>query len=291
MKRNRIIYYIGIIFYLSILLNSSISRSLAAGIALPSPPDPHGNQSKISLTVSNLNVLKALSLLFNIAHLQFVPDSGISGAVTFTLINQPFSVALNAICKQDYLRYTVDNRGIYHISWDDSALKKEFAHLRIMNGMLAQRLSGGGFNGQGSGYNNSAMQPYSLRNLAAAPAPSLSPLPSRARVLEANGLVTMEIPVGHPLPVAEVLHRFSLQSGVTILVDPIISQNNKFTIEGNLTAPLPEALSLLGAMAHLSIIQRNNDYFITTAPDFQIFYGDSPAPKVVYPGKTGAQQK
>ncbi len=271
-----------------------------------------GDANSLSLSANNADVRDVLHALFSQAHRQYVPDATVVGRVTLLLIHQPFHVVLDVVCHQAFLAYRVDEHGIYHIYQDEAALRQTFAHIKLLNALTAQQLQ----NYLLSPPSNQADAPKAqLRNLAPqlsgpnvvtqnVPKPSLSPsqdfaqseaqfqkawqqyqaLQQRSVLLrDEYAMVRMNVPNGKPIPVAEVLHDFSEQSGIPIYVDPVIAQDSNFRIDGTLISPLPQALNLLGLVAHLSIYKVNAAYFVTIAPDFRIFYGDTDKPKASYP--------
>ena len=271
-----------------------------------------GDATSLTLSANNADVRDVLHDLFSQAHRQYVPDATVVGRVTLLLIHQPFHVVLDAVCHQTFLAYRVDEHGIYHVYQDEAALRQTFAHIKLLNALTAQQLQ----NYLLSPPLNQAETPNTqLRNLTPlpllpnvlpknVPKPPLSPsqgfaqseaqfqktwqqyqaLQQRSVLLrDEYAMVRMNVPNGKPIPVAEVLHDFSEQSGIPIYVDPIIAQDPNFRIDGTLISPLPQALNLLGLVAHLSIYKVNAAYFVTLAPDFRIFYGDIDKPKASYP--------
>jgi hypothetical protein len=110
------------------------------------------------------------------------------------------------------------------------------------------------------------------------------------RYLRSLGLVGVRAPSTQPMPVVEVLKLFSRQSGVPILVDPGIPSGLRFRFSGNIVRPLPEALNLLSAVGQLEWHEVNGQIFITTTPDFKIFYGASEVPGGSYPSAPAQAQ-
>ncbi|CEK16022.1 hypothetical protein CWRG_01350 [Chthonomonas calidirosea] len=284
----------------------------APAVELEAPFTLQGDASSLTLSANNADVREVLHALFLQAHRQYVPDATVMGRVTLLLIHQPFHVVLDSVCRQAFLAYRVDEHGIYHVYQDEAALRQTFARIKLLNGLTAQQLN----NYLRSQSPNPADVPTAplhsltpqplLPNVMTKTLPKLPASPSQdlmqseaqfqkawqqyqafqrrsALLSDEYAMVRMNVPDGKPIPVAEVLRDFSEQSGVPIYVDPIIAQDSNFRIDGTLISPLPEALNLIGLVAHLSVYKVNSAYFVTTAPDFRIFYGDTSKPKASYP--------
>ena|GEM_PF-1432624 len=101
-------------------------------------------------------------------------------------------------------------------------------------------------------------------------------------LLANNGLVAINTQ-GVAQPVSDVLSELSRQSGVAILLDPLVPRGARFRMTLTLPAcSLPEALNLILPLARLRWRTINNAVYITPAPEFQIFYGSAPTPYVIY---------
>lgn len=261
-----------------------------------------GDANSLTLSADHADVLQVLRALFTQVHKQFVPDSSVVGKVTLLLIHQPFRVVLDAVCHQAFLTYQVDSRGIYWFQQDEQALNQVFARIRLQNGLTQRQLQNMGMlggvtriaplspnGGLGAKEIAPAVPSAGVHQYIQPMAEPNAPLDARALFLRQHGLVSMNVPRGHPIPVAEVLKSFSMQSGVPIYVDPIIANDPSFKVDGTLTSPLPEALNLLALVAHLSLFEGNGVYFVTTAPDFRVFFGDASTPRASYPPASGSK--
>lgn len=105
--------------------------------------------------------------------------------------------------------------------------------------------------------------------------------PEYQQFLAQNNFVSFRIPIGQPQPVTEVLLQLGRQVNVPILIDSSVPTGPKFRIDGTLSPrPLPEALDVLARIARLEWRRIGDKMFVTTAPDFQVFYGASATPRV-----------
>jgi hypothetical protein len=97
-----------------------------------------------------------------------------------------------------------------------------------------------------------------------------------AEFLKQNNFVFFRIPSSERVPVSSVLQQMSQQANVPILVDPNVPSGPKFSIHGTLSPrPLPDALNILASAAHLDWRWINNTVYITTTPEFELFFGAS----------------
>src|SRR5579871_1436737 len=104
-----------------------------------------GTTNHINISASHADVLSVLKAIFEQSHQQFAADPSVNGDVTMVLNGQPFSVVLGSVCKQTFLRYDIDKNGIYQFKRDDQAIREGFAHIRIINGEIAEQLKRLGF--------------------------------------------------------------------------------------------------------------------------------------------------
>ena len=95
-----------------------------------------------------------------------------------------------------------------------------------------------------------------------------------------NNFVTFSIARDKPEPVYSVLQNLGQQAKVNILIDPQVPGGSKFTIRGTLSPrPLTEALNILAPYARLEWRWVGSTIFISTTPDFQLFYGEEATPR------------
>lgn len=105
--------------------------------------------------------------------------------------------------------------------------------------------------------------------------------------LKQNNLIAINTK-GVAVPFSDVFAELSKQSGVPILLDPAVPRGPKFRITLTLPAcSLNEALNLILPPARLRWRTINNSIWVTPTPDFQIFYGSSPVPNVIFGGQYG----
>lgn len=268
---------------MSLLKITLVSAGLILLWALPAGaqngPMPSILQSatgQITITAANADFMEMLQALFKTVGKQFTLDDKLGGTATLRLINQPFSVVLDALCGQEYVTYQIDPRGIYHFRQNREALSSALLRIHFVSllqqsqlqAMPQSKAAGGGTGVGMSGGLAAKALPPGWRQLSIAP----SSLSAYDLMLRQNGLVGIDIPAGHSIPVAEALRRFSLQSGAAITLAPSIAGNEQFRIDGHIERPLPQALALLAKAAHLSITELNGAYFVTTAPDFNLFF-------------------
>lgn len=103
------------------------------------------------------------------------------------------------------------------------------------------------------------------------------------QLLEQNGLVSLDIQEDSPLPVAEALKLLARQANAAMVIDNSVPTGRKFRIHGHLAGKtLADALNLLASTAHLEWQWINNVIFVTTAPEFSIYYGDSDVPRTQF---------
>jgi len=108
--------------------------------------------------------------------------------------------------------------------------------------------------------------------------------------LHQNSLVAINTQ-GTAVPVTEVLAELQRQSNVQILVDPQVPRGPKFRMRLALTPlSLPETLNLMCPALHLNWRWIGNTIYITPTPDFEVFWGDSNAPRIIYGYGAPAQQ-
>lgn len=265
-----------------------------------------GNSSHITISADHADVLSVLKLVFAQAHQQFAPDGSVGGDITLELRNQTFDTVLKAVCHQAMLTYTLDHNGIYQLKFDARALSEAVVRMRMNdsvmnnNAMLQNNLgftpmgaggrgyASGGLPGAPGGIAGVGGGGFGGGGFGAAGVPTgkfregeaLSPFD---RMMRANNLVGIHVPEGHPVPVGKVLEQFSRQSGVQILIDPELGINRDPKFDGDIVRPLPEALNFLAWVAHLEWRAVNGIVFVTSAPDFRIFYGLASAPVAAYP--------
>lgn len=99
-----------------------------------------------------------------------------------------------------------------------------------------------------------------------------------------NNLVELRIPPDQTLPVRDALQQLAAQANVPMLIDPQVPSGPKFRVAGTIPArSLPEALNLLAPTARLEWKWVGDTIFVTTTPEFQLFFGDSNVPRATYP--------
>lgn len=99
-----------------------------------------------------------------------------------------------------------------------------------------------------------------------------------------NNLVELRIPPDQTLPVRDALQQLAAQANVPMLIDPQVPSGPKFRVTGTIPArSLPEALNLLAPTARLEWKWVGDTIFVTTTPEFQLFFGDSNVPRATYP--------
>jgi hypothetical protein len=111
-------------------------------------------------------------------------------------------------------------------------------------------------------------------------------------LLNANNLVRLYIPHDQYVPVRDVLEQLAQQAKVPMLIDPQVPAGPKFRLNGSIPArTLPEALNLLAPTARLEWRWVGDTIYVTTTPDFQIFFGDSNVPRAAYPPASSSQSR
>ncbi|HZT41493.1 MAG TPA: hypothetical protein VFA07_04865 [Chthonomonadaceae bacterium] len=117
-----------------------------------------------------------------------------------------------------------------------------------------------------------------IPNLAASAAQSS--IASEAQIIVQPGLVSVRTLPDHPVALTALLQELSRQTHIPILIDPQVPSGIKFRFKGNLAAhSLTEWLERLAPIARLEWYSVNNQIFITTSPDFALFYGSSDVPR------------
>lgn len=97
-------------------------------------------------------------------------------------------------------------------------------------------------------------------------------------MLNRSGLVAINTQ-GAAVAMTDVLTELAKQANVSLLVDPLVPRGPKFRITLTLPATtLTEALNLILPPARLRWRIMNGAVYITTSPDFRIFYGSNPSP-------------
>lgn len=126
-------------------INDERSEGTHDDTAQTLPVDPSilqvtGTTNNFTISAQHADVLVVLKLLFAQAHKQFVPDATVTGDVTLSLTNQRFETALNAICTQALLKYTVDTDLVYRFQRDNAALGRLIVNTQNINSLLLERL-------------------------------------------------------------------------------------------------------------------------------------------------------
>lgn len=99
--------------------------------------------------------------------------------------------------------------------------------------------------------------------------------------LSQNNLVSINIPRGQPEPMTDVILQLGRQANVPILVDPSVPTGPKFRLDGKISPrPLPDALNVLAYYGRLEWRWVGDRIFVTAAPDFQIYFGESLVPRL-----------
>lgn len=112
------------------------------------------------------------------------------------------------------------------------------------------------------------------------------------RFLTQNNLVAYRTPKGQPAPMTDVLTELGRQANIPILIDPDVPTGPKFRLEGTISArPLPDALNILSLIGHLEWRWVGDKVFVTTSPDFSVFYGDSDLPRASTRSQLSAGRK
>ncbi|HZO91687.1 MAG TPA: hypothetical protein VFB38_25420 [Chthonomonadaceae bacterium] len=89
---------------------------------------------------------------------------------------------------------------------------------------------------------------------------------------------------GQSLPVRDAIEQLAAQANVPVLIDPKVPAGPKFRLEGSISArSLPDALNILTSIARLEWKWVGDKIFVTTTPDFQLFYGNTNVPRASYP--------
>ncbi|HZP82787.1 MAG TPA: hypothetical protein VFB21_14195 [Chthonomonadaceae bacterium] len=139
---------------------------------------------------------------------------------------------------------------------------------------------------------NDSFAPHDARGAGALSAPTLqlgaanvqAGVDAVQQLRASNNLVELRIPPDQTLPVRDALQQLAAQANVPILIDPQVPSGPKFRVSGTIPArPLPEALNLLAPTARLEWKWVGDTIFVTTTPEFQLFFGDSNVPRATYP--------
>lgn len=94
--------------------------------------------------------------------------------------------------------------------------------------------------------------------------------------LRSNNLVSFNIPVEKPEPVANVLQLLGEQANTTILIDPSIPNSLRFRIWGVVSPRLlPEALNIVAPAAKLQWRWIGNTVFVTPLPEISVYLNDT----------------
>ena len=100
--------------------------------------------------------------------------------------------------------------------------------------------------------------------------------------LRQNSLVSINTQ-GQEVAVTDVFTELQRQSNTSLLVDPDVPRGPKFRMQLTLRpTTLVDALNLLCPALHLNWRRINSSVFITPTSDFQIFWGSSSQPRVIY---------
>ncbi len=135
--------------------DQSIAQNIAqAPVQVASVLQVSGSATRFSISAQHADVKNALKLIFDQAHRQFTPDGSVAGNITLTLTGQTFSVVLDAVCRQTFLRWKIDKDGIYQITRDDEAVRQLVARTRMVNALLREQLARLGYDvpGQNPAY-------------------------------------------------------------------------------------------------------------------------------------------
>src|SRR5579871_4501510 len=104
-----------------------------------------------------------------------------------------------------------------------------------------------------------------------------------AQVVVQPGIVSVRTLPDHPVALTDILQELSRQSHVPILIDPQVPSGIQFRFSGKLTAPsLPEWLDRLAPVARLQWYRIGSQIFVTTSPEFAIFFGASNTPRATF---------
>lgn len=89
---------------------------------------------------------------------------------------------------------------------------------------------------------------------------------------------------GQQMPVIDLLQQLARQTNVPMIIDPSVPTGRKFRMSANIPArPLPETLNLLAPYARLEWRWVGNSIFVSTTPEFQLFWGEAEEARVAYP--------
>lgn len=98
-----------------------------------------------------------------------------------------------------------------------------------------------------------------------------------------SNFVQYASPQNQAQPVRDIIEQLAAQNNVPVLFDDAVPKGSKFRARVNMTArPLADALNILCPPALLEWRMVGDSIFVTTTPDFEIFYGDSTQPRIIY---------
>ena len=140
---------------------------------------------------------------------------------------------------------------------------------------------GGGLGGSGLGRGAAPEQRDHMERLADGMETfSLNSQTAYQQFLTQNNFVTVNIPRGQPEAVSDILLQLGKQANVPILLDPSVPNGPRFRIDGKISPrPLPDALNILSYYGRLEWRWIGDKIFVTTTPDFQLYFGESSAPR------------
>jgi hypothetical protein len=91
--------------------------------------------------------------------------------------------------------------------------------------------------------------------------------------------------------VRDLLLALGREANVPVVIDPSVPSGEKFRLRGNLPPrPLPELFNYLTPPARLEWRWVGNSIFVTTTPEFQLFWGESEVPRVTVPAAAKEQR-
>ncbi|MCS6776397.1 MAG: hypothetical protein RMJ43_08780 [Chloroherpetonaceae bacterium] len=290
----------------------SVPASPVSATAPLSSLQVSGTSARLSVSASRADVQDVLKAIFDQVDRQFTMDHTVTGMVTLRLSHQPLTVVLNAVCGQTFLRYHVDSRtGVFRFERDEEAVRNAVSRLRALNTLVREQLRAigldvpsesvlSGMRGLAGGGVFSRVRPDrdgSVPGARTAPSPG-DPVPSGQgadlarpaasgesyhRFLMENSYVGLNTR-GQQVPVVDLLQQLARQARVPIVIDPSVPQGRKFRMSANIPPrPLAELLNLLAPHARLEWRWTGQAIFVTAAPEFQFFWGESETPRVSYP--------
>ncbi|MDE2126443.1 MAG: hypothetical protein KGJ62_07625 [Armatimonadetes bacterium] len=273
----------------------------------PSVLEISSSGSLYSVHAEHAVIATVISQLFGLAHQQFVLGPHVGGDVTLRLVKQPLLTVLNAICSAAMLKYQetgtgtarritilVDESAVHafavsmaRISADRqsqlTALQLSLAAPRIMapGGAASRGLRNspaplGGFGGASTAPINGLAQAKVVQKVAELPINRFAGgLPNRE--------VSIQVPAAHPMPMTDVLRSLTDQAGVGLVLDKTVPTGERFRFVGSIPSrTLEQALNLLAPLAHLEWYWTGSAIYISTTPNFAIYYGSSKQPKVQF---------